>query len=411
MTQSQGSLANLRVLDLAGPMGAYCTKLLAGLGADVIKIEPSQGDVLRARGPFYQGVRDPEASLAFWHYHASKRSVTLNLELPQGQDLFRRLARTADIVVETFPPGYLAGLGLGYADLERLNPRLILTSITAFGQEGPYRDFKGADIVGVSMGGHAYIHGTRDRPPLAYAGFQGFHQASLHGLAYTLIALCARDLTGVGQHVDVSMQAACAMALPYTIARNEAWGDVRRRGESVEFEATRVAFGILPCADGYVYSSPTIRGVQALVRWLEEEGVAQDLTDSRWGGWTDAALLRQKEAIEHFQPIYRRWLLGHTKVALCEEAQRRGISIVPVADIKDVVEDPQLGFRGFFVPVAHPELGRSLTYPGPPIKFAATPWQAPRRAPRLGEHNAAVYQGELGLSPEEVLAFQREGVL
>src|SRR5687768_2382147 len=202
MTEPNGratpaALEGLRVLDLAGPMGVYCGKLLADLGADVVLVEPIDGTPTRRLGPFYRDDPSPEHSLWHWHFNANKRGITLDLGKRDGQELFRRLAQNADIVVETFAPGHLTSLGLGYADLEQLNPRLILTSITPFGQTGPYADFQGEELIAQAAGGLLWMCGWPDRPPVMMGGWPAMHQASSQAAASTLIAEYMRDATGL----------------------------------------------------------------------------------------------------------------------------------------------------------------------------------------------------------------------
>jgi crotonobetainyl-CoA:carnitine CoA-transferase CaiB-like acyl-CoA transferase len=186
------ALSDLRVLDLAGPIGVYCGKLLADLGADVIKIEPPAGDPMRGYGPFYEDDPQPEKSLYWWHFNTNKRGITLNITTAEGQALFRRLARDSDIVIESFTPGYLEELGLGYRSLHGLNRGLIMTSVTPFGQEGPYSRFKGADIVGQAMGGIMDQVGFPDRPPYVIGGEIGYWTASTLAADATMLALASR---------------------------------------------------------------------------------------------------------------------------------------------------------------------------------------------------------------------------
>ena len=243
-----GALSGYRILDLCDAPGVLCTKILADLGADVIKVEPPAGNATRYRGPFYQEQTDPEKSLFFWYFHTNKRSITLDLATPTGQALLHRLLATADALVETFPPGYLDGLGLSFRHLRVLYPRLVMTSITGFGSTGPYSHYQAPDIVGLAMGGLAYLCGEPDGPPVPPGGLQGYHLAALNGAAGTLIALWHREVTGQGQHVDVSMQAAVANALETTHQTYDFNREIRTRcGHRREGAAY-----ILPCQDGYV---------------------------------------------------------------------------------------------------------------------------------------------------------------
>ncbi|MBW2370382.1 MAG: CoA transferase, partial [Deltaproteobacteria bacterium] len=190
---SDKALSDIRVLDLAGPSGLYCTKLLADLGADVIRIEPPGGDSVRRIGPFYHDDPHPEKSLFHFHFNTNKRSVTLNLETEEGKRLFKKLIKTADIMVETFPPGHLHSMGLGYPVLKKINSSLILVSITGFGQSGPYRDFTSSDLVAMAVSGVLYTMGFPEDPPTTVGASQAFHMASANGAIWALMALFHRD--------------------------------------------------------------------------------------------------------------------------------------------------------------------------------------------------------------------------
>ena len=203
-----GPLAGLRVLELADEKGQYCGKLMADLGADLIKIEPAGGQITRTVGPFLDDLPHRERSLSFWHYNTSKRGVTLNLETETGQSLFRRLAATADIILETHPPGFLPSLGLGYDDLSPLNPRLIMCSLTPFGQTGPWRDYLVCDLVHLAAGDQMASSGydpqdVADAPPIAPGGGNAWCIAGHYAYIGIMAALYFRDMTGEGQTEDI----------------------------------------------------------------------------------------------------------------------------------------------------------------------------------------------------------------
>ena len=200
------ALSGRRVLELADEKGVYCGKLLADMGADVIKVEPPGGDATRNLPPFWEDRPDPDGSLFFLYMNTSKRGVTLDITRPEGQDLFKQLARTADLIVETFPPGHLDALGLGYDTLKEDNPRLVFTSITGFGQTGPYREFASADIVASALGGAMYVTGEADDPPVTLAGSQAHVMASTYAAVSSMIALHHATRSGEGQHVDISVE-------------------------------------------------------------------------------------------------------------------------------------------------------------------------------------------------------------
>jgi len=389
------ALDDLVVLDLADGKGLYCTRLLAGLGAEVIKIEPPEGDAARRMGPFYRDIPDPEGSLYFWHYNLNKKGITLSLDHPEGRSLFGRLAAQADVIVETFQPGYLASQGFSFQELHALNPRLILTSITGFGQTGPYRDYKSSDLVGLAMGTQLYLCGFPDRAPVRTGASQGHHQASLHASAATLVALFWRDVTGEGQHVDISMQEAVAADLQWTMALYDLKGIAREREGSKLFA----------CKDGYVRYAAG-RGWEELVQWMASEGMAGNLEDPRWQN-----VMERRAAETHINEVLGAFLLTHTKAEIYRESVKRRLAFGPSNTAKELVEDPHLNARCFFVDVEHPELGQAFRYPGPPVRLTETPWAVERRAPLRGEHNQEIYVHRLGLSPDDVTKLQKQGAI
>jgi benzylsuccinate CoA-transferase BbsE subunit len=402
-TPPVGALTGYRVLDLCDARGALCTKIMADLGADVITIEPPEGASMRHQGPFYHDQADPERSLCFWYFHTNKRSITLNPEMPEGQELFRRLVQTADVLVETCPPGSLDHLRLGYTHLHALHPTLVMTSITGFGSTGPYSHYQAPDIVGLAMGGLMYLCGESDGPPVPPGGMQGNHLAALNGVTGTLIALWHRELTGAGQHVDVSMQAAVANTLETTHQTYDFNREVRRRfGHRREAAAY-----ILPCQDGYIALLCASKlGWPQLVGWMQDEGCGDAVSDQR--------LLDDVYRFEHEDEVHealQAFFATRTKQAIYTEAQRRRLPLAPVNTPRDLAESPQLQARDFFVEVEHPELGATVRYPGAPYVLSETPWRLRSRPPALGAHNLDVYVRELGLSHDELTALGAAGII
>jgi len=249
---AEGVLSGYRVLDVADEKGLLCGRVLGDLGADVIKIEKPGGDPARDIGPFYKDTPDRENSLFWFFTNASKRGITLNLETVDGRDIFKRLVKTAHFIIESFEPGYMAGLGLGYQDLEKINPSLVVTSITPFGQVGPYAHHKAIEMTLAAMGGHMQLFGEEDRPPLRIGQPQAFFQGSMQGAMGSMVAHYHRELTGEGQHVDASCQQAVSLSLMNAI---EMW-DVSRR--NIKRAGARTTIGIAPqkriwlCKDGHV---------------------------------------------------------------------------------------------------------------------------------------------------------------
>ncbi|MFN8522972.1 MAG: CoA transferase [Chloroflexota bacterium] len=407
--EPNGALGHLRVLDLADEKGVYAAKLLADLGADTIKVEPPTGDSTRAFAPFVDDSPDQSKSLFFFHYNTNKRGVTLDIERPEGRRLLREMVRGADILIESFPPGYLAERDLAYEDLARINPRLVMVSITPFGQYGPHAHYKGADLVAWAMSGYMAIMGYEDLslPPLHAPFLQCCHVASYYGSTAALAAILCRETTGRGQHIDVSMQEAMATM---SESPNVFYGqdDVivsRRWGYNGNPSARRV----FPTQDGYVdMSLGPFRPDHwpHLVEWLESDGMGGDLRDPTW--------LDRQWGMAHLDRMYGQvesWSTRHTGYDLFHQGQKHRLEAAPVNDIPAVVADPQLNARGYFVKVPHPELDRTLTYAGAPYDLTGTPWAIHRRAPLLGEHNHEIYVGELGLTHAELEEHRRNDVV
>ncbi|MHB8576434.1 MAG: CaiB/BaiF CoA transferase family protein, partial [Dehalococcoidia bacterium] len=361
-----GALAPYRVLDLTGDLGALCARMLADLGADVIKVEPPGGDSARLIGPFYGGDPDPERSLRWLFFNANKRGITLDLNRPEGPDLLRRLAGAADFVVESFAPGYMESLGLGYEALAALNPRLIGLSITPFGRTGPYSGFKSSDLVAWAMGGHMELVGDADRAPLRVSYPQSWSLAGAQAAAGAMMALAARRRTGLGQHVDVSAQESVTWTL---MIAAQIWDITHvnpRRGGAVrtvtrpggERLRTRV---IWPCKDGFVYwaltggsSAGAVASMRGLVDWMNEEGAADAAAEVQWQDFAPAGI--DQQTYERLTEPFRLFFLRKTKRELFEAAAARSIQLAPTNTLADHDSSPQLAARHFFEAVEHPRL-------------------------------------------------------
>ena len=395
-----GPLAGLRVLDLCDQKGALAGKLLAGLGADVILVEPPDGSPLRAIPPFWQGVPDPERSLFFWFYAAAKRSITLDWTRPRGTELLRQLAAEADVLLESEAPGRLANLGCGSLELRKKNPRLIVASITPFGQRGPYRGWRASDTVAQAMGGMLFVNGRADGPPLRSLGLQAYHQAGIFACIGVVSALLARDATGRGQDVDVSLQAAVAGALEHVPGFWHQSQLVAHRQGTLHW--TRV-FRVGRCKDGWVMHC-TLGDWTSLLEWVKADGMAADLDDPKLED-----VKERQAAAEHIFEVLDAWAARYNVDELVEGAQLRRIPYAAVCAPEALLRDPHLAERGFFVPIEHPDLGLTVPYPGAPFRLMDAPWRV-ARAPVVGEHNAEVYGGQLGLSVSQMSAFADDGV-
>ena len=384
-----GALAGLRVLDLADTSGAFAGRLLAGLGADVVKIEPPGGAALRGIPPFWDRLPAPERSLHFWFYDAGKRSVTLDWRRPAGAVLLRRLVESADVLVETESPGSLDALGLGPDALRAGNPRLVVASITPFGRSGPYRDWRASDTVAQAMGGMLFVNGHAEGPPLRSLGLQAYHQAGVFTATGVVAALLAREQTGRGQNVDVSLQAAVAGSLEHVPGFWHQAGLVGHRQGTLHW--TRY-FRVGRCRDGWVMHC-TLGDWTSLAEWVKVDGMGAGLDDPR----LDDIKVRQAEA-ERLFDVLDAWALRYTVAELVEGAQLRRIPYAAVRPPEALLTDPQLAARGFFVPIEHPALagpGRTVPFPGAPFHPGDAPWRV-ARPPCLGEHNTEVLADELG---------------
>ena len=407
-----GMLTPYRVLDLTDEKGLMCGKIMGDLGADVIKIEKPGGDPARNIGPFYQDKIDPEKSLFWFTVNTSKRSITLDIETGDGQEIFKRLVKTADFVVESFPPGYLDKLRLAYADLEKLNPGIIMISITSFGQDGPYRDFKGPDIVLWAMGAGPFMRtfDSADREPfrISHHPQSSFH-AGTEAVVGALVALYHRQSTGEGQQVDVSIQD-CMNWHP-----TGDWDLNRRVGKrGVTLLPVQVRH-IWPCKDGYVMWRYT-GGPQAkrhsipLVKWIAEEGMADDwLKNFDWENFSH--FTTTQEIIDRMEEQTINFFMAHTKAEIMEGAIKYRIMLYPISSVVDLINSPQLAFRDFWEEVEHPELGTKITYPGRWANNSETPPKISRRAPLIGEHNQEIYEKELGMPGEQIVKLKKAKVI
>lgn len=410
-----GPLAGLRVLELCDEKGQFCGKLMGDLGADVIKIEPPCGEATRAVGPFLDDSPHRERSLAFWHYNTSKRGITLNLETEDGRRLFRRLAAGADIILETFRPGYLAGLGLDHQTLKAENPRLITCSITPFGQTGPWRDYVASDLVHMAAGGFMGCCGydEADDPaqiPIAPGGGNAWHTACNFAYLAIAAALLHRDKSGQGQFIDVSVHDCCAVTTEMHIPTYLYRGEVVTRQTGRHAQANPTPTAQMVCADGrYVNAQANrvpFKCFPDLVAWMAEYDLAEDLADERY-----ASIKGFTEHATHIDGVIARFVahLPQEEVAHGGQASQFNWGAVRAPD--ELVDDGHFADRGFWVEVEHPELARRFRYPGSAAIHNGSPWRISRRAPLIGEHNRDILGGELGLSDAELSCLLESGVL
>ena len=387
------ALSDLKVLEYGDMVpGAYCARLLADAGADVVKVEPPGGDGSRRRGPFPDGVEDPDWSGLFLYLNANKRGISLDLAQPDGSDLFRELAACADILVLDLSAAEIDRLGLRWQQLMKSNPRLIVTAITPFGLTGPHRDYAGDDLIAVSAGGLAYatpgipdkIQDPEKEPPLRANTYVGDFLAGIQGAMASVLAVLRRGLTGEGCEVDVSRQEAVAMVLPFDLA-HASYHQPKKREPTI-FGAMPNAY--LPCKDGYVVIMAVIDSHwQALM----------DLTGNPDWGELEIFASAQERARnwDALEPLLLEWTMSHTGAEITEQAQGKGIPCFPAYTVGEMVESEHVAARGFMWD--HEGPGRKkFQLPGYPVRMEAAPWRLRRGAPRLGEHNNDVVADWLG---------------
>ena len=375
------ALDNLTILDLTHFIsGPLCSRLLGDLGADVIKVEkPDKGDGARAAGPFQDDVVDPERSIPFLYYNFNKKGITLNLKNETGIRILKDLIARVDILVENFEPRVLPLLGLDYETLEKINPKLIVTSISNFGQTGPYRDYKATDLVEYALGGMLYITGAYDRRPIKHGLSQAQVLAGMNAATATMTALYYQRMTGMGQHVDVSiMESVIAMQVPHPVSYSYTGGIMRR--QTATWGSTH---RIAPCKDGFI--SPLLEGGS---RTWDEFVAFMEMDEFNDPKFSDPAgrFVNGNELYE----LLVKGLADRGKREIFESAQEWRFPWAMVQDPNDLVQCPQLASRNFYTDIDHPETG-PVTYPGPLCRMTETPWQAKYPAPLLGQHNEEVY--------------------
>ncbi len=389
------------VLDLSSTIrGMHCTKMFGDYGAEVILVEPPGGSPARNIGPFAHGREHQEASLHFAHHNRNKKSITLNLQTPRGQELLRDLARNADILVEDWPVGALTALGLGYAQLYEINPRLVYCSVTGFGQTGPYAGYKTSNIVEDAMGGLMGITGPIDHPPTMTGGQQAEHATAMHAAFATAAALLYRDLHGVGQHVDVSAQECVGNVLENALEQYTYTGVVRKRAGSRH--PTAWPCTVFPCKDGYIGMCCTQeKDSRAAALLAEDEYVANH-----------PAMLDRFERRAHADEFEPRLIAGYMKYGKAElfhRGQAMGVPIAMTSDARDLANDPHLNEVGFFAEFEHPVIGKFKDI-GAPVNFTATPGVMRSAPPLLGQHTTEVL-GRLGMGEAELSRLRADGVI
>lgn len=396
------ALSGIRVIELAqGVAGPYCGKLLADAGAEVIKVEPPDtGDLSRNLGPFPDDIPDREKSGLYLHLNTNKKSVSLDTGTASGRIILKRLLAKADILIESYPPGHLAGLGLGYDDLKEELPDLIYCSITPFGQTGPYRDYQANSIALMALSGLMYVSGDPDREPLATGGYPADYFAALNAWVAVLAALAFREREGGGQYIDVSMLESLGCADEYNTGMYSFMGAIRRRFYSRHLFA--YPMDIYPCRDGHIVVVPGTQGFPTSMALLvEQPELETHMLFTNF--WMRAIQWREFDAL--IQP----WLNEHDWQDILTLAQELRMPFAPVLGPEQLLANAHLAERGFFQEIEHPAAGK-LTHCGPPFLMSETPLQT-GPAPTLGQHNEEVLSEAMGYQRQDLVILRERGII
>jgi crotonobetainyl-CoA:carnitine CoA-transferase CaiB-like acyl-CoA transferase len=395
----EASLADLRVLDLSdGVGGAFCTSLFAGYGAGVIVLEPPSGHPLRRNGPFADDRPHCETGALWLYLGAGKRSATLDITTKTGQRLFRRMVEDANVIVESFSPGRMQELGLGYETLTNIKRRIVLVSVTPFGQTGPRAGWSATNLTSFASGGQMSLTGDPDREPLVPAGHQAEYQAGFQAFAAAAAAAFNADALEVPEHIDISAQECMASALELYLPW---WAYLQRDISKRRGNVLSAVVGLFPAKDRYI-------GIHTMPRnwpWLAKAMGRPDLLDD----------VRFKEAHSRLQnngeleAIVYEWAGRQDAKKVYQTAGAARAPIGYAHTVADVLDSDQLRARDFFQTVYHPIAGEH-TQPGPPFRMSDVEWR-PGRAPLLGEHNEELYCDEIGLSHSELARLRAAEVI
>ncbi len=383
------ALADIKVIDLTHYIaGPYCTKLMAGFGAEVIKIErPETGDRMRSAGPFHKNKEGLETSIPFLWLNTGKQSITLDLKTEKGVSIFKQLISDADVLVENFSPGVMQKLGLSYDTLCKINPALVMASISNFGQTGPYRDYKAEEIQMQAMSGIMYLTGDPESAPLSSGPAISQYTAGQHAYIAILMAMFQRGISGEGIYVDISIQECSLENIEIALTNNLLSGGKAKRGRHM-----MVPWDMYQCQDGYIdiISMPARH-------WHNAAEIFDDdrLFDKKYAHMRDRMTHR-----DEYEEILNDCVKSHKKKELFHKGQDRKLAFGYLAGLDDVTASPQHAERAFFDEIDHPVTG-THKYCGAPFKMSESPWRS-ARAPMLGEHNQDVYGGVIGYSYEEI---------
>jgi len=401
------ALKGVKILEYCKTVsGAYCTKLMADLGAEVIKIEdPTKGDSARRKPPFLNDDPDPEKSGLFMYINTNKYGITLDPTRPGGNKIFKDLVKDVDILIEDLAPGEMEKIGLGYENLKKINPGLIMASITPFGRSGPYKDYKACQLNIAHVSGQGYLlpmpAPSLDRPPVKVGGNSGNFDTSIVAAIAVMAALFWKGKTGRGQFIEMSKQEALmSMQRVESVTFPNAGVNMTRVG----IAQRRSPDGIMPCEDGYV--------VVVTPEEHQWESFMKLLGNPEWSKeeWCTDRMKRVENVDRISKPILE-WMNDKKKEDVFRKGQALSVPVAPINSSKEVVESPQFNARKFFVEMEHPVAGKINKFPSSPYRFSKTPWDIDRPAPLLGEHNEIIFGKRLGLSKEELENLKKSGII
>jgi len=397
-------LDDVKVVEYGNFISApFCAKILADLGAEVIKIEaPNCGDITRRQEPFLNDSPGIESSGLFQYLNMNKFGITLNPETATGKKIFGELLKNADIFVENNSPKRMKELTLTYKDIKKINSRIVMTSITPFGQTGPYRDYKGCELIIAHMGGVGYVstrEGNKNKEPIKYPAHLFNFQAGLSAAAATMIAYYHQNMTGIGEQLDVSEQESVIQNMNSAVARYSYGKQIIARTDILDIAPAH----ILPCKDGYIY-----------VGFVEESEWRRFVEVMGHPDWADSELFKDAwtrgrywDALKH---LMSEWTMEHSVEEIYRRSQEKGIPLGAIRTADQVLKDKQMAAREFFVDVENPQ-NTNLTYPGVPYRFSEIQRESPLAAPFLGQHNEEIYCDRLGYTKSDLSKLEEAGVV
>jgi crotonobetainyl-CoA:carnitine CoA-transferase CaiB-like acyl-CoA transferase len=400
-----GALSSLKIIEVGDMVSApYATKLMADLGAEVIKIErPVVGDGARRRGPYPGGTPHPEKSGLYLYLNANKYGITLDLAKPEAMELLDKLVAQADVLMHNVTPPDMDRIGLNFARMRKVNPRLVMTAITPYGLTGPYRDRRAEDLTLWCAGGICAINGGGidhpEMPPLKAHGMQSGFQGGVHAAVATMGAVMAAMRDGEGQEIDVSIQEALAAQLELFFEYWPYMGIIANRLGRKPIQPMEA----MECKDGWIYL--------CCVEEHQWRGFVEAMGNPEWANeeiFNDR--MKRADNWEALKIFLEEYVSQQTVLDLYRKVQAKRVPFAPVSTMGDLINSEHLKARGFFVELTHPVAG-TYKYPGAPLKYAATPWEIRMPAPILGQHNDEVFGQRLGLSTARIAEFKRTGVI